>query len=56
LAGMALEMSRLYQGQKEVIDILKQMREAQVTKTRRRTPYEGVPQSFPPRPRGKKAA
>jgi len=56
LAGMALEMSRLYQGQKEVIDILKRMREVQVTKTRRRTPYEGVPQSFPPRPRAKKAA
>ena len=28
LAGMAIEMSRLYQGQKEVIDILKRMRKA----------------------------
>ena len=28
LAGMAIEMSRLYQGQKEVIDILKGMRKA----------------------------
>jgi len=29
IAGMAIEMSRLYQGQKESIDILKRMREAQ---------------------------
>jgi len=47
LAGMAIEMSRLYQGQKEVIDILKQMREAQKSRTKRRTPYEGVPVSVP---------
>ena len=47
LAGMAIEMSRLYQGQKEAIDILKQMREAQKTRTKRRTPYEGVPVSVP---------
>ncbi len=47
LAGMAIEMSRLYQGQKEVIDILKGMREAQKTRTSRRTPYEGVPISVP---------
>jgi GAF domain-containing protein len=32
IAGMAIEMSRLYQGQKEAIDILKRMREAQKAK------------------------
>ena len=47
IAGMAIEMSRLYQGQKEAIDILRRMREAQTTKTTRRTPYEGVPISVP---------
>ncbi|MBW1705076.1 MAG: GAF domain-containing protein [Deltaproteobacteria bacterium] len=34
IAGMAIEMSRLYQGQKEAIDILKRMKEAQKTKTK----------------------
>lgn len=34
IAGMAIEMSRLYQGQKEAIDILKRMREAQKTKSK----------------------
>ena len=47
LAAMAIEMSRLYRGQKEVIGILKRMREAQITRTKRRTPYEGVPLSVP---------
>jgi len=47
IAGMAIEMSRLYQGQKEAIDILKGMREAQSKRTKRRTPYEGVPVSVP---------
>ena len=56
VAGMAIEMSRLYQGQKEAIDILKRMREAQTTKTKRRTPYEGVPISFPLKGRPKKVA
>ena len=56
LAGMAIEMSRLYQGQKEVIDILKGMREAQTLRTKRRTPYEGVPVSIPRKKRARKAA
>jgi GAF domain-containing protein len=47
LSGMAIEMSRLYRGQKEAIDILKRMREAQTTRKTRRTPYEGVPVSVP---------
>ncbi len=47
IAGMAIDMSRLYQGQKEAIEVLKQMREAQTGRTKRRTPYEGVPVSVP---------
>ena len=47
MAGMAIEMSRLYQGQKETIDILKTMREAKVVRSKRRTPFEGVPVSVP---------
>ncbi len=34
IAGMAIEMSRLYQGQKESIDILKRMREANKAKSK----------------------
>jgi GAF domain-containing protein len=45
ITGMAIEMSRLYQGQKEAIDILKKMREVQTKRTKRRTPFEGVPVS-----------
>lgn len=47
LSGMAIEMSRLYRGQKEAIDILKRMRETQTAQKTRRTPYEGVPVSVP---------
>ena len=47
IAGMAIEMSRLYQGQKDAIDILKSMREAKTTRSKRRTPFEGVPVSVP---------
>lgn len=47
IAGMAIEMSRLYQGQMETIDTLTVMREAQSTGNKRRTPYEGVPVSVP---------
>lgn len=47
IAGMAVEMTRLYQGQKEAIDILKRMREVQSVGRNRRTPYEGVPVSIP---------
>lgn len=34
IAGMAIEMSRLYQGQKEAIDILKSMREATIARSK----------------------
>ncbi len=47
VAGMAIDMARLYQGQKEAIGILKRMREVQKSQKTRRTPYEGVPVSVP---------
>jgi len=47
IAGMAVEMSRLYQGQKEAIDILKSMRDAKALRSKKRTPFEGVPVSVP---------
>ena len=47
IAGMAIEMSRLYQGQKEAIGILKLMREAKTLRSKKRTPFEGVPVSVP---------
>ena len=56
LAGMAIEMSRLYQGQKEAIGILKQMREAQNVRTKKMTPYEGVPVSVPLKKRSRRVA
>lgn len=45
IAGMALDMCRLYKGYKESVDVLKTLREAQRVRTTRRTPYEGVPTS-----------
>jgi GAF domain-containing protein len=47
ITGMALRQSKLYQGQKESIRVLKSLRESQVSKSTRRTPYEGVPESIP---------
>jgi len=47
ITGMALRKSKLYQGQKESIRVLKSLREPQVSKSTRRTPYEGVPSSVP---------
>jgi GAF domain-containing protein len=46
MTAMAIEMARLYKGLKESIEILKTMRDPRSRKSRRRTPYEGVPQSF----------
>ena len=45
IAGMALDMCRLYKGYKESLDVLKTLREAQRVRTTRRTPYESVPKS-----------
>ncbi|SLM31498.1 putative GAF sensor protein [Desulfamplus magnetovallimortis] len=47
MTGMAIEMARNYKGMKESIEILKTMRDPQFIASRRRTPYEGVPVSFP---------
>jgi GAF domain-containing protein len=45
ITGMALRKSKLYKGQKESIRVLKSLREPQITKSTRRTPYESVPTS-----------
>jgi signal transduction protein with GAF and PtsI domain len=45
IAGMALEMSRLYKGLKNSIEILKAKRDPKTLKSRSWTPYEGVPKS-----------
>ena len=37
LVGMAVEMTRLYRGQKEAIDILRRMRKAQAARTNNKT-------------------
>jgi GAF domain-containing protein len=47
ITGMALRKSRLYKGQKESIRVLKSLRESHISKSTRRTPYEGVPESVP---------
>jgi GAF domain-containing protein len=46
VVGMGLEMCRVNKGLKESIDILKTMRDPKSLKSKRRTPYEGVPRSF----------
>lgn len=48
MTGMALDMARLYKGLKDSIEILKTMRDPRTLKSKRRTPYEGVPRSSPP--------
>jgi GAF domain-containing protein len=46
IVGMSLEMCRINKGLKDSIDILKTMRDPKTLKSKRRTPYEGVPRSF----------
>jgi GAF domain-containing protein len=46
IVGMALEMCRVNKGLKDSIDILKTMRDPKTLKSKKRTPYEGVPKSF----------
>ena len=43
VVGMSLEMCRVNKGLKDSIDILKTMRDPKTLKSKRRTPYEGVP-------------
>jgi len=45
IAGMALEMARLYKGLKDSIELLKAARDPRTLKSRKWTPYEGVPVS-----------
>ncbi len=47
LVGMALEMCRINKGLRESIDILEMMRDPKTLRDKRRTPYEGIPKSFP---------
>ena len=44
--GMALELCRVNKGLKDSIDILKTMRDPKTLKSKKRTPFEGVPKSF----------
>ncbi len=46
MVGMAMDLCRINRGLKDSIDILKTMRDPSTLKTRRRTPFEGVPKSF----------
>ena len=46
VVGMGLEMCRVNKGLRDSIDILKTMRDPKSLKSKRRTPFEGVPISF----------
>lgn len=48
ITGMAIEMARHYKGLKHSIEILKMLRDPKTLKSRRKTPYEGVPRSVHP--------
>lgn len=48
IAGMSIEMSRFYKGLKDSIEILKMRREPKQMNSKKRTPYEGVPESVSP--------
>jgi signal transduction protein with GAF and PtsI domain len=48
ITGMAFDMCRVNKGLKSSIEILKTMRDPRELKSRRRTPYEGVPKSVSP--------
>ena len=45
ISGMAIEMSRQYKGLKDSIEILKARRDPRTLKSKKWTPYEGVPES-----------
>ncbi len=47
ITGMAISMARHLKGMKDSIDILKTLRDPKTIRSTKRTPYEGVPQSFP---------
>ena len=45
VAGGAINMARYVKGLKRSIEVLKTMKEVQIQRSTRRTPYEGVPVS-----------
>ena len=47
MTGMAIDMARQYKGLKDSIEILKTLRDPKVSKSKKWTPYEGVPVSVP---------
>ena len=51
MAGMAINMARHSKGLKDSIGILKTLRDPKTLKSKKRTPFEGVPVSIP-RPEG----
>jgi len=46
VVGMAMEMCRANKGLRESIDILEMLQDPKTLRDKRRTPYEGIPQSF----------
>ena len=49
MSGMAIDMARHYKGLKDSIEILKMLRDPKISRSKKRTPYEGVPVSVPSR-------
>jgi hypothetical protein len=47
MTGMDIEMAKHYKGMKDSIDFLKTLRDPKTMKSRRWTPFEGVPVSVP---------
>lgn len=47
VTGLAIGMARHLKGMKESIDILKTLRDPKTLKSKKRTPFESVPRSFP---------
>jgi signal transduction protein with GAF and PtsI domain len=48
VTGMAIDMARHYKGMKDSIEVLKALRDPKTLKSKRRTPYEGIPISVLP--------
>ena len=45
IVGMAIVMARHYKGFKDSIEVLKALRDPKTLKSKKRTPYEGIPKS-----------
>ncbi len=48
ICGMAMDICRMYKGYKTSIEVLKNMRDRDSVKSKKWTPYEGVPSSVEP--------